>query len=57
MIIEIRETNMCNPFDVSLDEDGCLDMIWNGLGITLDHEQAVQFLPILQKFIDTGNID
>lgn len=57
MTIMINETEACNAFEVSLDEDGDLDMLWNGRGITLDHGQALQFLPILQKFIDTGSID
>ncbi len=55
-MITISASERCHPFDIELDEDGDMDMTYNGYGITLDPQQAAEFLPILQHYVETGEL-
>lgn len=55
-MIQIKESERCWPFDIELDEDGDMDLMFEGHGITLDPQQAAEFLPIPQHYVNTGKL-
>lgn len=56
MKIKISESKLCWPFDVTLDEDKCFVMAGDGYDITCCPEQAKELLPLLQHYVETGEL-
>lgn len=47
----------CGPFTVSLDCDGDFDITHSGdEGIILKRKQAAELLPLLQHYVETGEL-
>lgn len=57
--MKLSETNNVLPVDISV-RDGVegteLNLIWKCSCITLDQTTAAELLPILQHFIETGEL-